>query len=217
MTEELQPETKQPNHCRLMIFAILLTMCLAFVFLYRTDLNLSTTLRSYARQSSVDVTSSPSEFFEFTFDGYNRTHLWSMRLADHYYRTLARIIPCPTVTYDGGPHHKISEDIETCFNSPKNEFSIINNLHAQKWIYDHQHPANCSEKRFAIIRNFASSGYGSIIHQVAWAFAMALAQDRVAIYQSPGNWVCSSPSSLFSFLTPIDPFLVIRQLSTDES
>jgi hypothetical protein len=48
---------------------------------------------------------------------------------------------------------------------------------------------NCSNKRFAIIHNFAPSGFGSTVHQIAWAFGMALADDRIAVYQTPGNWV----------------------------
>jgi hypothetical protein len=44
-------------------------------------------------------------------------------------------------------------------------------------------------KRFAIIYNFASSGFGSTVHQIAWAFGKALADDRIAVYQRPENWV----------------------------
>ena len=79
--------------------------------------------------------------------------------------------------------------IDSCDHSSTNEFSIPNILQAQKWLYEHQHPADCTNKRFAIIQNFASSGFGSTVHQIAWAFGMALAEDRIAVYQTPGNWV----------------------------
>ncbi|CAF1341964.1 unnamed protein product, partial [Rotaria sp. Silwood1] len=42
--------------------------------------------------------------------------------------------------------------------------------------------------KFAIIQNFAWSGFGSTIHQIAWAFGMALAENRIAVYETPGYW-----------------------------
>ncbi|CAF0789852.1 unnamed protein product [Adineta steineri] len=42
-----------------------------------------------------------------------------------------------------------------------------NTLQEQKWLLDHQHPINCTNKRFAVIRQFAWSGFGSIVHQIA--------------------------------------------------
>jgi hypothetical protein len=121
----------------------------------------------------------------FSF-AYNITHLWSMRLADeNYYRT-ARLLPCRTMNYYGGPQN---ETIDTCNQTTIEEFSVETTLHAQKWLYEHQHPADCSNKKFAIIHKYARSGFGSTIHQVVWAFGAALAQDRIAVYQTPGNWV----------------------------
>ena len=122
-------------------------------------------------------------------DGYNSTHLWSMRLADENYFRLARLLPCRTVSYTsftGGPP---PGDIDSCDHSSTNEFSLPNLIQAQKWLYDHQHPTNCSNKRFAIIRSYATSGFGSTVHQIAWAFGRALGDDRIAVYQTPGNWV----------------------------
>ena len=116
----------------------------------------------------------------------NSTHLWSIPFADENYFRLARLLPCRTVEYKGGP--KIDK-IDSCDYSSTNEYSIQNTIHAQKWIYEHQHPSNCTNKRFAIIQNFASSGFGSILHQIGWAFGMALAENRIAIYKTPGNWV----------------------------
>jgi hypothetical protein len=116
----------------------------------------------------------------------NSTHLWSIRFADDKYFRLARLLPCRTVEYTGGP--KI-DAIHSCDYSSSNEFSIQNTIQAQKWLYEHQHPSNCSNKRFAIIQNFAPSGFGSTVHQIVWAFGMALADDRIAIYKTPGNWV----------------------------
>jgi hypothetical protein len=117
---------------------------------------------------------------------HNSTHLWSMRLADENYFRLARLLPCRTVEYSGGP--KIDK-IDSCDHSSTNEYSKSNTLQAQKWLFEHQHPASCSDKRFAIIRNFARAGFGSTVHQIVWAFGMAIADNRIAIYQTPGKWV----------------------------
>ena len=121
-------------------------------------------------------------------EGYNSTHLWSMRLADKNYFRLASLLPCRNVTYSGGLK---LENIDSCDHSPSNEFSLPNLISAQKWIYEHQNPQDCSNKRFAIIFNHSSSGFGSTVHQVAWAVGMALAEDRIAVYETPGNWVSS--------------------------
>ncbi|CAF5123717.1 unnamed protein product, partial [Rotaria sp. Silwood1] len=86
--------------------------------------------------------------------GYNTTHLWSMRLADENYFRLAQLLPCRIVEYSGGP--KIDK-IDSCDHSSKNEFSIQNILQAQHWLYEHQHPIDCTNKRFAIIQNYAWS------------------------------------------------------------
>lgn len=118
--------------------------------------------------------------------GHNSTHLWSMRLADESYFRLTRLLPCRNASYTGGPE---PNTVDPCDHSANNEFSLPNILQAQKWLYDHQHPPDCSNKRFAIIHNFASSGFGSTVHQVAWALGVALAENRIAVYKTPGNWV----------------------------
>ena len=79
--------------------------------------------------------------------------------------------------------------MDGCDHSSANEFSLPNILQAQKWLYDHQHPSDCSNKRFAIIHSFAPSGFGSTVHQIAWAFGIALSDNRIAVYETPGNWV----------------------------
>lgn len=127
-------------------------------------------------------------------NAYNGTHLWSMRLADDNYFRLARLLPCRNVTYSGGPE---PDKIDSCDQSPTNEFSIKNTIEAQKWIYEHQHPVDCTNKRFAIIHAFAWSGFGSTVHQIAWALGNALGQDRIAVYEVPGNWV-NNRYNLFS-------------------
>jgi len=111
-----------------------------------------------------------------------------MRLADENYFRLARLLPCHNVSYiyGGSPLPGI---IDTCDYSSTNEFSLPNLLQAQKWLYDHQHPQDCSNKRFAIIHMFALSGFGSTVHQIAWALGTALGDDRIAVYETPGNWV----------------------------
>ena len=131
----------------------------------------------------------------------NYTHLWSMRLADENYFQIARLLPCRNVSYTGGPQ---AGKVNPCDNSSTNEFSLVNILHGQKWLYEHQHPSDCSNKRFAIIHQFAPSGFGSTMHQVAWALGIALAEDRIAIYKTPGNWVRQSVDSKESISLMID-------------
>ncbi|UJR06722.1 hypothetical protein I4U23_011011 [Adineta vaga] len=119
----------------------------------------------------------------------NKTHLWSLRLADDDYFRIERLLPCRIVEYTGGwKKHQIN----SCDNSTINEYSVENTLKAQKWLFNHQHPINCTNKRFAIIRKFAWSGFGSTIHQIAWAFGKALADNRIAVYQTPGDWLYGS-------------------------
>jgi hypothetical protein len=118
--------------------------------------------------------------------GHNATHLWSMRLADENYYRLARLLPCRIVQYTRGIK---PGTIDSCDQSLESEYSLPNILQAQKWLYDHQHPADCTNKRFAIIHSYAWSGFGSTVHQIAFAFGMAVADDRIAVYEKPGNWV----------------------------
>ena len=118
--------------------------------------------------------------------GYNSTHLWSLRLANENYFRLTCLLPCRTVKYTGGPNIYM---IDSYDHSSKNEFSIENNLQAQKWIYEHQHPMNCTHKRFAIIHAFGWSGVGSTVHRIVWAFGRAIGENRIAVYRIPGNWV----------------------------
>ena len=116
----------------------------------------------------------------------NITHLWSLRLADDAHFRLAKAIPCRTVEYVGGPK---KDPVNSCADQSTNEFSVENTIKAQQWLFDHQHPSDCSNKRFAIIRKYAWSGFGSTVHQVVWAFGVALAEDRIAVYETPGRWV----------------------------
>jgi hypothetical protein len=137
---------------------------------------------------------------QFTFSSYkqksiesfpyqqNTTHLWSIRFADENYFRLASLLPCRTINYTAGPI-KIMNELDSCDNSSTKEFSVENSLKAQKWLYEHQHPMDCTNKRFAIIRNFAWSGFGSALHQIVWAFGTAIADNRIAVYAKPGNWV----------------------------
>ncbi len=165
--------------------------CFAFGFFFgsgyirtRPELNW---IYSTLRQSSQHFLRINKQHIIESFSyGHNFTHLWSMRLADENYFRIARLLPCRNVSYTRGPQ---PANIDSCDHSSTNEFSLPNLIQAQKWLYDHQHPMNCSNKRFAIIHNFAPSGFGSTVHQIAWAFGMALADDRIAVYQTPGNWV----------------------------
>ncbi|CAF1580815.1 unnamed protein product [Didymodactylos carnosus] len=59
----------------------------------------------------------------------------------------------------------------------------------QQWLHKHQNPDDCSKARIAIINNYAWSGLGSTIHQVVWAVAKALADDRIFVYANPGTWI----------------------------
>jgi len=166
-------------------------LCFALGFLFGTDfngaipkLNVISYSNIYADEKSSMM--NKQQIIDSFSHGYNGTHLWSMRLADENYFRLARLLPCRTVEYAGGPR---PSTIDSCDQSLENEYSLPNILQAQKWLYDHQHPADCTNKRIAIIHKFAYSGFGSILHQIAWAFGMALADDRIAVYAKPGNWV----------------------------
>jgi hypothetical protein len=175
------------------IFALIaFIFCLEFVFLFglshieiQNEVHLVFTPPSEFHHDR-DISITKTEHIEsFSFE-HNLTHLWSWQLADQNYFRLARNIPCRNITYERGP---ADSNMDTCDYSSTNEFSLPNSIQAQKWLYDHQHPTDCSNKRIAIIQNFASSGFGSTVHQLAWAFSTALADDRIAIYRTPGNWV----------------------------
>ncbi|CAF0787455.1 unnamed protein product [Adineta ricciae] len=130
----------------------------------------------------------------------NGTHLWSLRLADENYFRIANLLPCQTVEYARGSQRY---QMSICINFSTNDFTITNTLQAQKWLFDHRHPRNCSSKRFAIIRKFVWSGFGSTIHQIAWAFGKTLADDRIGVYETPGDWLygnCNSTSPDCYFL-----------------
>jgi hypothetical protein len=174
------------------IFVIIAyVFCFIFGFLLGLDLSGTQPKRNFifgaVLQPNEHLSTTYKQYLIESFpDGYNSTHLWSMRLADENYFRLARLLPCRNVSYARGP---TPANIDSCDHSSTNEFSLPNRIKAQKWLYDHQHPTNCSNKRFAIIHNFAYSGFGSTVHQIVWAFGMALADNRIAIYQAPGNWV----------------------------
>ncbi|CAF3880191.1 unnamed protein product [Rotaria sp. Silwood1] len=176
-------QTSTAKPIKITFAIVVLIVCFAFGFLLgpsfhqaRIPLN-----RSY----SLDIQSKQQIIHSFP-PVYNSTHLWSMRFVDENYFRLARLLPCQIVEYIGGP--KIDK-IDSCNYSSTNEYSIENTLQAQKWLYEHQHPMNCTNRKFAIIQNFAWSGFGSTIHQIAWAFGMALAENRIAVYETPGYWV----------------------------
>ena len=172
-----------------LFITITIIACFVFVVLIRSN---------YLRkESNIHVILSPSEqsnspinkkqnIIEGFSDGHNSTHLWSMPLADENYLRRARLLPCRNVSYG---NRRLGGKINTCDESPANEFSLENLLQGQKWLYDHQHPSNCSDQRFAIIQRFAPSGFGSTVHQIAWAFGVALAENRIAVYETPGKWV----------------------------
>lgn len=173
------------------VFTIVFVV-LTFLFGFLAGSYWNTTNRGLGMFSSSNLkfsTVSTRKAYSYTpviNDAFNSTHLWSMRLADENYFRLAKLLPCRTVEYSGGP--KVDK-IDSCDHSTTNEFSIQTTLEAQLWLYKHQYPINCTNKRFAIIEHYAPSGFGSTIHQVVWAFGMALADDRIAVYQVPGHWV----------------------------
>ncbi|CAF4150075.1 unnamed protein product [Rotaria sordida] len=190
----------------------LISFVLVFVFDFLLDssfnetnskihLALSPNIQLNQRSSTNNQQSIKSSSYE-----YNSTHLWSMRLADENYFHLAHLLPCRIVEYPRGP---IIDKIDSCDHSSANEFSIQNTLQAQKWLYEHQHPMDCTNKRFAIIHNFAVSGFGSTMHQIAWAFGKAIADNRIAVYQIPGNWLYGTCNSS----TPDCVFLPITNCS----
>jgi hypothetical protein len=174
--------TKQkPSKYLQLRFVIYMTIAIAIPFtMYQFLVDVD---RPYfgqkAKRTSIFGLNLPSE-------GFNDTHMWSMRFADESFFRVASRIPCKAVEYEGGPGRN---RVDPCNASFENEFTVRNSLLAQKWMFEHQNPRDCSNKSFAVIQNFAVSGYGSVMHQVAWAFGAALAQNRIAIYQRPSNWV----------------------------
>jgi hypothetical protein len=169
-------------------FAIITSLfCFTFIFLFGlNDIKTRRKLHLIFQSNENLLTTKKQHIIDSFSYGHNSTHLWSMRLADENYFRLARLLPCRNISYVGGPS---PGNIDSCDHSSTNEFSLPNLIQAQKWLYDHQHPTDCSNKRFAIIYSFAVSGFGSTFHQIAWAFGMALADDRIAVYEKPGDWV----------------------------
>ncbi|CAF1233567.1 unnamed protein product [Adineta steineri] len=172
---------------------VLIGFVLIFIFGVFIGLNLNTTdikpLVAYLSSNAIlqkNLESNQQQSLHSFSFAYNTTHLWSMRLADENYYRIVRRLPCRTVNYID---HSINETMNHCSQTTINEFSVKETVNAQKWFYEHQHPVDCSNKKFAVIHNHAWSGIGSTIHQVAWAFGEALAQNRIAIYETPGNWV----------------------------
>ncbi|CAM4865387.1 unnamed protein product [Rotaria socialis] len=156
----------------------------------------------------VDETSQPPKKQMST--SYSSTHtksqLWSTYLADENYYRIAGLLPCRTVEYTGGPKPHI---MDSCDQSIIDEFSVEATIHAQKWIYEHQNPADCKNKKLAIINKYAWSGFGSTVHQIVWAFGAALAEDRIAVYRTPGDWLYGN----CKFGTPDCLFLPISNCS----
>lgn len=142
----------------------------------------STKLTKYDRK----LLTYEKEYLQSFSFAYNVTHLWSIRLPDDNYYRIVRLLPCRTVDYTGGPS---TEPFNSCDQATLKQYSIKSALEAQKWLYDHQNPADCSNKKFAVIYQYATSGFGSTIHQILWAFGVALGEDRIAVYEKPGNWV----------------------------
>jgi hypothetical protein len=137
-------------------------------------------------QTNKELNSTKQQALKSFSFAYNQTHLWSMRLADKNYYRIVRRLPCRTVLYVSKPKN---ETMDSCNRSIIDEFSVEKSIHAQKWIYEHQNPADCTNKKFAIIDKFAWSGFGSTIHQIAWTLGIAISQGRIAVYQTPGKWV----------------------------
>ena len=170
---------------------IIFILCFVFGFLLGSNFNQAINELKVEFVSNIDssldlATANKQQMVESLSREPNATHLWSWRFADQDYFHLARFLPCQTVEYTGGLE---SARMNSCDHSSSNEFSIPNILQAQEWLYKHQHPADCSNKRFAIIHSFSSSGFGSTVHQIASAFGKALADNRIAVYKTPGNWV----------------------------
>ena len=133
--------------------------------------------------STIQTAKNPTNASLPTWDSGS---LWSMPLADDHHFRLARLLPCRTVEYTSGLRN---DKIDSCDHASTNEFSVENSVHAQTWLFEYQNPVDCSNRKIAIIHNFAASGFGSTMHQVVWAFGEALAKNRIAVYVARGNWV----------------------------
>lgn len=172
---------------RLVLIVNVVVMCIFFSFssIYsRSSVNSSVISKKV--QSNEKVSTTSSKLKEFEFEGFNGTHLWSMRIADEKHVALARRFPCRIVNYTIGSKFNL---MDTCDNSSNKDFTIENSLFAQKWLFEHQNPSNCSNKRFAIIKHFAWSGFGSVMHQIVWPFGAAIGGNRIAVYHRPDDWV----------------------------
>lgn len=91
--------------------------------------------------------------------------------------------------------------------TPSNKWNynnvVTHTYDVQHFLYSYQHPTNCINKNYLIIRGYYS-GHGSEIHVITSYFSLALSTDRIAIFDpyhiSPvasgsfcklyKNWLC---------------------------
>ena len=179
-------EPPKASHSRPTIMIIAVLIAFAFGFLFGLDYSQPKTTRTLTLPTNILAPRTQTSKADIAFEGFNATHLWSMRLADENYVRLARLMPCRNVTYTVGTK---SDFIDACDHSTTSEYAVETSVRAQKWLFEYQNPPSCSDKRFAMIQQFAWSGFGSTVHQVVWAFGMAIADNRIAVYKKPGNWV----------------------------
>ncbi|EPS44862.1 hypothetical protein H072_1148 [Dactylellina haptotyla CBS 200.50] len=60
----------------------------------------------------------------------------------------------------------------------------------QRYIYDHQHPKNCSEQQFLVMRNYPNDehfGLGAAVFSVSMNLNIALRYNRILIYDPAGG------------------------------
>lgn len=201
-----EPPKASNSRPTIMIIAVLIAF--AFGFLSGLDYSQPKTARMLTLPTNILAPRTPTSNKDIAFEGYNSTHLWSMRLADENYLRLARLMPCRNVTYTVGTKNDF---IDACDHSTTSEFSVETSVRAQKWLFEYQNPPNCSNKRFALIQQFAWSGFGSTLHQVVWTFGMAIADNRIAVYKKPGNWVSDRVKSSKSLSLFLRSILIVRR------
>ena len=169
-----------------LIASVLASMYITTTFLGSMRRRVNKPVDTVLLVSPREVEATQQSYLESFSFAYNVTHLWSTRLPDANYYSMLRSLPCRSANYTGG---RKGDEIDSCDSTTLKEYSLESTLHAQKWIYDHQNPADCTNKKFAVIHQYAWSGFGSTVHQILWAFGTAVALDRIAVYEAPGNWV----------------------------
>lgn len=99
----------------------------------------------------------------------------------HMYSQAGPYDPCPT------------EWIEGTWSNPQNQgkWTLPLTAAAQREIYQHQHPADCSKAKY-LVYSVPSNGVGAVVHVLGVALLWALDTGRIFI-ENPGTFLTGSP------------------------